>query len=80
MTSILIALAVVALVVYGLERNHQRQLHLGSRLAGSAQAGDRDAPRVLADLRATAAHSTPNRADQRRRAVPVRPVHPVRSA
>ncbi|PSL58120.1 hypothetical protein B0I31_101336 [Saccharothrix carnea] len=80
MTSILIALAVVALVVYGLERNHQRQLHLGSRLAGSADTEDRDVPRVLTDLRATAAHSAPNRADRRHRAVAVRSVHPARSA
>lgn len=56
MTSILFALAVVALVVYGLERNHHRQVRLGSRpgnrLAGSSDVEDRDASRLQADLRA----------------------------
>lgn len=81
MTSILFALAVVALVVYGLERNHRRQLGLGSRLAGSTDTDDRDVPRVAADLRTIAAHSTANRPAVRRRPVaPVRSTRPVRSA
>jgi hypothetical protein len=58
MTSILFALAVVALVVYGLERNHHRQFRLGSRLAGSSEVEDRDVPRMQADLHATTSHDT----------------------
>jgi hypothetical protein len=58
MTSILFALAVVALVVYGLERNHHRQFRLGGRLAGSSDVEDRDVPRMQADLHATATHDT----------------------
>ncbi|MEU4741592.1 hypothetical protein AB0G02_14170 [Actinosynnema sp. NPDC023658] len=79
MTSIIIALAVVALVVYGLERNHRRQLPLGSRLAGSSDAEDRDLPRVAAELHVTAAD--PAQADRapRRPVAPVRKVHPIRS-
>lgn len=80
MTAILFALAVVALVVYGLERNHRRQLHLGSRLAGSMTAEDRDLPRVVADLHAAAAHTTTTRTAPRHQARPVRSIHPARSA
>ncbi|WP_367136524.1 hypothetical protein [Saccharothrix sp. HUAS TT1] len=54
MTAILFALAVVALIGYGLERNHRRQLRLDPGLSGSANADDRDLPRVTADLHATA--------------------------
>lgn len=57
MTSILFALVVVALVVYGLERNHHRQIRLGTRLAGSVDIEDRDLPRVQADLHATTTRS-----------------------
>ncbi|XVS63137.1 hypothetical protein ACQPYE_33500 [Actinosynnema sp. CA-299493] len=81
MTAILFALAVVALVVYGLERNHQRQLHLGSRLAGSTDTEDRDLPRVAADLRAITTHPTAHRGVAPRHPVaPVRSIHPARSA
>lgn len=59
MTAILFALAVVALVVYGLERNHQRQIRLGSRLAGSNDVEDRDLPRLGSELHATAVHAVP---------------------
>ena len=72
MTPILFALAVVALVVYGLERNHRRQPHLGSRLAGSADVDDRDLARVAADVRGTAAHSTPARTPRHRAPAPAR--------
>lgn len=57
MTSILIALAVVALVVYGLERNHRGQPSLGSRLAGSNDVEDRDVPRVRGELHAARPHA-----------------------
>ena len=53
MTAIILALAVVALTVYGLERNHRRQPAPGSRLAGSTNTEDRDLTRVTADLRAS---------------------------
>ncbi|MFJ6672465.1 hypothetical protein ACIQMJ_15265 [Actinosynnema sp. NPDC091369] len=66
MAFILIALAVVSLVVYGLERNHRRQPHLGSRLAGSADVEDRDLVRVAADVRVAATHPTPARATRHR--------------
>ncbi|ONI88399.1 hypothetical protein ALI22I_18730 [Saccharothrix sp. ALI-22-I] len=58
MTAILFALTVVALVVYGLERNHHRQIRLGSPLAGSTNIDDRDLPRVQRELHATATHTT----------------------
>ncbi|WP_158843121.1 hypothetical protein [Saccharothrix deserti] len=74
MTAILFALTVVALVVYGLERNHQRQIRLGSRLAGSTDVDDRDLPRVQRELHATAVHSTPPRAVPR---LTISSVHPV---
>ncbi|MEU4762860.1 hypothetical protein AB0H12_06375 [Actinosynnema sp. NPDC023794] len=78
MTEILFALAVVALVVYGLERNHRRRLGFGSRLAGSTDTEDRDLPRVAADLHAIAAHPTANRpAAHRRQVAPVRSIRPA---
>ena len=78
MTEILFALAVVALVVYGLERNHRRQLGLGSRLAGSTDDEDRDLARVTADLHAIAARTTANRpAAHRREVAPVRSIRPA---
>lgn len=80
MTAILFALAVLALTAYGLERNHHRQLHLGSGLAGSTDIEDRDVPRVAADLHAAAVHATPTRTSHRRTVAPVRSIHPVRSA
>ena len=51
MTSALIVLAVLALVGYGLERNHSKQSEPRARLAGSYDVLDRDLERVLADLR-----------------------------
>ncbi|MCC8248589.1 hypothetical protein [Saccharothrix luteola] len=78
MTEILFALAVVALVVYGLERNHRRQLRLGSRLAGSTDTEDRDLSRVTADLHAVVAHTTADRpAAHRRQVTPVRSIRPA---
>jgi hypothetical protein len=54
MAALIFILIVLALLVYGLERNHHRQLHVTGRLAGagSTDAEDRDAERELADLRA----------------------------
>ncbi|NUT46821.1 MAG: hypothetical protein HOV94_05795 [Saccharothrix sp.] len=78
MTAILFTLAVVALVVYGLERNHRRHTDPGPHLAGSTDTEDRDLPRVTADLHAAATHSTPNRARRTQR--PVAPVHAARAA
>ena len=51
MTSALIVLAVLALVGYGLERNHSKQSGPRARLAGSYDVLDRDLERVSADLR-----------------------------
>ena len=56
MTALLIALTVLALVVYGLERNHHRQSRPGSRLAGSYDVDDRDLARVETELHAAADH------------------------
>jgi hypothetical protein len=50
MTTIMFALAVVALVVYGLERNHRAHAAPGPRLAGSNDVEDRDLPRVRGEL------------------------------
>jgi hypothetical protein len=52
MAVLILTIVVLALLVYGLERNHHRQLHLTGGPAGSTDADDRDAERVLADLRA----------------------------
>ncbi len=72
MTSILFALTAVALVVYGLERNHHRQVRqgnrLGNRLAGSSDVEDRDLSRLQADLRATTTHPARTRQPQPRSA------------
>jgi hypothetical protein len=48
----LILIALLALVAYGLERNHSRQPQLRSDMAGSTDAQDRDVERVQADLHA----------------------------
>ncbi|MBD0323812.1 MAG: hypothetical protein ICV72_10565 [Aldersonia sp.] len=48
----LLALIFFGLIVYGLERNHARQVHFDGHLAGSTDAEDRDTARVLAELRA----------------------------
>ncbi|CCH34236.1 hypothetical protein ABZ816_10465 [Actinosynnema sp. NPDC047251] len=52
MTALLVVLTVLALVVYGLERNHHRDARLGSRLAGSHDVEDRDLARVRTELHA----------------------------
>jgi hypothetical protein len=49
----LLLIALVALVAYGLERNHSRQRQPLSGMAGSTDAQDRDTERVRADLQAT---------------------------
>ncbi|MGH3862541.1 hypothetical protein [Actinokineospora sp.] len=49
MEIVLIALA--ALLVYGLDRNHHRQPEPRPRLAGRSDIEDRDLVRVAADLR-----------------------------
>lgn len=79
MTAILFALAVVALVLYGLERNHHRQVRLGSRLAGSADVEDRDLTRVIGELRATTPHPARHRAARRPSTTPARSAQPARS-
>ncbi|WP_433263895.1 hypothetical protein ACQPZF_33525 [Actinosynnema sp. CS-041913] len=56
MTAFFLVLAVLALVVYGLERNHRRQARFGSRLAGSYDVDDRDTVRVAGELHAAAVH------------------------
>ena len=51
----LVFVALVLLLAYGLQRNHDRQsggASLGASLAGSTDAQDRDAERVQAELRA----------------------------
>jgi hypothetical protein len=50
MTALLLFLTVLALLVYGLERNHARRPYPRSRLAGSSDVDDRDAARINADL------------------------------
>lgn len=58
---------VLALVVYGLERNHRRQPRNAAELVGSSDVADRDIERLAVDLRAIAAGDrratpTPSRA------------------
>ena len=50
MAALILTLIVLVLLVYGLQRNHVRQVRL-TRLAGSTDTSDRDAQRVLDDLR-----------------------------
>jgi hypothetical protein len=72
MATALFVLIVLALVGYGLERNHSRQSAPHSRLAGSTDIQDRDLERVDADLRVAAPQpvTTP-----RHRRVPTLHVH-----
>jgi hypothetical protein len=50
MVALIVLLIIIGLVVYGLERNRRRG-GLSGRLAGSSDVQDRDAERVLAELR-----------------------------
>ncbi|QFZ22666.1 hypothetical protein [Saccharothrix syringae] len=59
MTAILITLAVVALVVHGLERNHRRRPSFAPRLAGSHDVEDRDLLRLHNDLHGVSSTPTP---------------------
>lgn len=52
MTSLLLTLVVFGLIVYALERNHQRHAPFYQRLYGGIDVEDRDAARFRADLRA----------------------------
>ncbi|MEV0682045.1 hypothetical protein AB0I60_36540 [Actinosynnema sp. NPDC050436] len=61
MTALLVVLTVLALVVYGLERNHHRHARFGPRLAGSHDVDDRDLVRVSTELHAPADHPAPAR-------------------
>ncbi|MEJ2858367.1 MULTISPECIES: hypothetical protein [unclassified Saccharothrix] len=69
MTALLIALTVLALVVYGLERNHRRNTR-GSRLAGSYDVDDRDVARVASELHAAADHQPSRQAPRHARFTP----------
>ncbi|MFD1149965.1 hypothetical protein [Saccharothrix hoggarensis] len=86
MTAIVFTLALIALVAYGLERNHRRQRPLTSSLAGSTTAEDRDLSRLQSDLRAAATHTaTPTPSNRRptpspHAARPVTPTTPARCA
>lgn len=70
MTALLIVLTVIALVVYGLERNHHRQHRFGSRLAGSYDIDDRDLVRADTELHAVADHQPPRQAPRHARFTP----------
>lgn len=70
MTALLIVLSVLALVVYGLERNHHRQSRPGSRLAGSHDVDDRDLARAETELHAAADHAPVREALRRVRFAP----------
>jgi hypothetical protein len=50
MTTAAIALILLALLAYALERNHRRQPGPRQPLAGSSDITDRDTQRVLAEL------------------------------
>jgi hypothetical protein len=63
MTASLIALALLALLVCGLEPSHRRRPHPRPRLYGGADSEDRDAVRVRDELRAAADRSSGAAAD-----------------
>lgn len=60
MIAVIGVVAVLVLVVLGLERNHHRNARLGSRLAGSHDVDDRDLVRVSTELHAAADHAVPS--------------------
>ncbi|MFI9817523.1 hypothetical protein [Saccharothrix variisporea] len=70
MTALLIVLTVLALVVYGLERNHHRGRNYGSHLAGSYDVEDRDLIRVETELHAAADHQPARPAPRHARFTP----------
>lgn len=49
-----VVLVLLALVAYGLERNHRREPYPRSRMMGGAPVEDRDVERIRAELRAVA--------------------------
>lgn len=59
--TVVVALALIAFVVYGLERTHRRRPHPRRSPPGAVDVPDRDAERVRAELRA-AAGRVPRRA------------------
>jgi hypothetical protein len=59
MTATIMTLALLALTLYGLQRNHVRQGH--PRVAGSVGFDDRDGARTRADLQAIATRSPRDR-------------------
>lgn len=60
MTATLLALALLALLLYGLEHNHRRQPYPRPPLDGSTDLPDRDAGRVRTELRAAADRAGPD--------------------
>lgn len=52
MDAIIIALVIIELIAYGLERNRRSQSQPRGRLAGSTDIVDRDRDRFLSDIRA----------------------------
>jgi hypothetical protein len=50
MTAIIFTTVLLALVVYGLQRNHLRQARARGQLAGAANVEDRDSARVDLEL------------------------------
>ena len=52
MDAIIIAVVIIGLIVYGLERNRRHQSQPRGRLAGSSDIVDRDRERFLSDIRA----------------------------
>lgn len=52
MTTVLMAMIIIGLLAYGLERNRRHSDQPGSRFAGSSDVIDRDNERLSADLRA----------------------------
>ncbi|MGH3714857.1 MAG: hypothetical protein ACRDT4_15545 [Micromonosporaceae bacterium] len=57
--TIFLVLSFLALVIYGLERNHRRQAVPSTDLAGSSHIADRDNERAYAELHAAADHARP---------------------
>ena len=65
MTAQFILVALMALLVYGLDRNHHRQTEPRKRLAGASDVEDRDFARVTEELRVAKADHVQQRPSAR---------------
>ena len=78
MTTALVLVALLALLVYGLDRNHIRAGQPRRRLSGSVDVEDRDFARVVAEVRNRPAAPRQERVVSARRGARVRPANAIR--